>query len=67
VDQRRHMSFAGGHQGTRQAEVQDSGPKVACPFCDYLIPLRWAIGPDGRRPLTCPRCERPVSLPGEPD
>lgn len=47
---------------------EEIGPKVACPFCDYLIPLRHAIGPQGaRQPLTCPSCLREVALPGGDD
>ncbi|HZQ87404.1 MAG TPA: hypothetical protein VFA83_21350 [Acidimicrobiales bacterium] len=49
-------------------EEEEIGPKVACPFCDYLIPLRHAIGPQGgRKPLTCPSCLREVALPGADD
>jgi hypothetical protein len=46
-------------------DEEEIGPKVACPFCDYLIPLRHAIGPKGgRQPLNCPSCLREVALPG---
>jgi len=48
-------------------EAEEIGPKVACPFCDYLIPLRHAIGPHGRQPLLCPSCLQEVALPGDPD
>lgn len=58
---------AGGLYGVADDELEDNGPRVACPFCETLIPLRRAIGPSGRQPLTCPSCEREVSLPGEPD
>jgi hypothetical protein len=68
MGQRHVGSFAGERHAMGDDDADDdNGPKVACPFCDYLIPLRWAIGPHGRRPLTCPRCEGDVPLPGEPD
>ena len=46
-------------------DAEEIGPKVACPYCDHLIPLRHAIGPQGRKPLVCPSCERRVDLPGD--
>jgi hypothetical protein len=60
----RSGSFAGGLIGLAD-DTEEIGPKVACPHCDHLIPLRHAIGPKGRKPLTCPRCLQLVELPGD--
>ena len=57
-------AYAGERIGLAD-ETEEIGPKVACPHCDHLIPLRHAIGPQGRKPLTCPSCLRTVSLPGD--
>ena len=62
--QQRLGTYAGELVGVADDNTDDVGPKVACPYCDYLIPLRHAIGPHGRKPLTCPSCEHGVALPG---
>ena len=66
MGQGRVSTYAGDRYWVPEDEADDNGPRVACPFCDALIPLRRAIGPTGRKPLNCPRCEREVSLPGVP-
>lgn len=58
-------TMVGGWTGVAADDEEEIGPKVACPFCDHLIPLRRAIGPQGRKPLVCPSCERRVDLPGD--
>ena len=58
-------TYAGERIGVADDETDEIGPKVACPHCDHLIPLRHAIGPHGRKPLTCPSCLRSVELPGD--
>lgn len=62
--QHRLRTYSGDSIGVVD-DAEEIGPKVACPFCDHLIPLRHAIGPKGRKPLVCPCCERQVRLPGD--
>jgi hypothetical protein len=58
-------TYAEERIGLARDDGDEIGPKVACPYCDHLIPLRHAIGPHGRQPLTCPSCRQVVALPGE--
>jgi hypothetical protein len=60
----RLSAYAGERIGVADG-TEEIGPKVACPHCDHLIPLRHAIGPHGRKPLMCPSCLRNVALPGD--
>jgi hypothetical protein len=65
MGQHRVSTYAGERIGLADDDGDEIGPRVACPHCDHLIPLRHAIGPQGRKPLTCPSCLRDVALPGD--